>query len=97
MFNKGLLGDEVAKCRGSDEEVISSFDFTNSGFACCVRHGECERVRMFVKKLLDKCSFTDARRSRNDDRSAITRRCCGRLVASLIFISYTQGSLGTMF
>ena len=87
MFNKGLLGDEVAKCRGSDEEVISSFDFTSSRFTCCVRHGESERVGMFVKKLLDKCSFANARRSRNDDRSAIPRRCCGRLVASLIFNS----------
>jgi hypothetical protein len=53
-----------------------------------VRHGKCERIGMFVKKLLDKCSFTDARRSRNDNRSAITRRCCGRLGASSISNSY---------
>jgi hypothetical protein len=44
MLNKGLLGDEVVECRGTDEEVISSFDFATSGFACCVRHGQCERI-----------------------------------------------------
>jgi hypothetical protein len=60
MFHEGLLGDEVVECRGADEEVIPSFDFADSGFACCVRYGECERVGMFIEKPSDECSLTNA-------------------------------------
>ena len=70
VLNELVLCDHLFKLRALDKVVVNAIFFTRAGFPSRIGHTEAESTGVvLLSQTLDQSSLSNARRSRNDERT----------------------------